>query len=335
MKASTIILMLLFIVTFIPFRMPDDVIAFEFDRLSNEGFVAHVVNESNWDASPDDEETVDGPHEDPEKCVCKGTGKITHGDGHQTDCPYHADGDEKPDEDEDNNDNNRRVTCKCDTATTYCNCKAAYGKCSCEKFPATAGSANPIGKKPVTPSQGENSDATSHGDGVTGVDDEEGGSEGSTDIANEQVEGRPLSNSELPQVRVKSPQTPTRLPRQSTPTIVVNPPVAFNGMGSPYAAEVFTKDRQVIYFTATWCPPCIQWKDIEKPKLEKVNWIVSKDKDKAHIRIVDVDENPELFAQYGDERVPSFYRFVKGRKEAGIIGYTDAIKVADFYYGKE
>lgn len=31
-----------------------------------------------------------GPHEDPDKCVCKGTGVITHGDGHKTSCPYHG-----------------------------------------------------------------------------------------------------------------------------------------------------------------------------------------------------------------------------------------------------
>lgn len=36
---------------------------------------------------PDDEPT--GPHPDVDKCICKGTGIITHGDGHTTDCPYH------------------------------------------------------------------------------------------------------------------------------------------------------------------------------------------------------------------------------------------------------
>ena len=30
-----------------------------------------------------------GPDPDPDKCICKGTGIITHGDGHTTDCPYH------------------------------------------------------------------------------------------------------------------------------------------------------------------------------------------------------------------------------------------------------
>ena len=31
-----------------------------------------------------------GPHPDPTKCICGGTGKIVHGDGHETDCPHHA-----------------------------------------------------------------------------------------------------------------------------------------------------------------------------------------------------------------------------------------------------
>ena len=31
-----------------------------------------------------------GPHEDPKKCVCGGSGKITHGDGHTTPCPFHS-----------------------------------------------------------------------------------------------------------------------------------------------------------------------------------------------------------------------------------------------------
>jgi len=37
---------------------------------------------------PDDGPLVPDP--DPTKCICGGTGKIIHGDGHETDCPYHA-----------------------------------------------------------------------------------------------------------------------------------------------------------------------------------------------------------------------------------------------------
>tara|TARA_A100001201_G_scaffold141447_1_gene136931 strand:- start:42 stop:440 length:399 start_codon:yes stop_codon:yes gene_type:complete len=31
-----------------------------------------------------------GPDPDPEKCICKGTGKIVQGDGHVSPCPYHT-----------------------------------------------------------------------------------------------------------------------------------------------------------------------------------------------------------------------------------------------------
>lgn len=36
---------------------------------------------------PDD---LVGPHPDPAKCICKGTGIIVHGDGHKTPCEYHG-----------------------------------------------------------------------------------------------------------------------------------------------------------------------------------------------------------------------------------------------------
>ena len=75
---------------------------------------------------PDD--TPEGPHPDVNKCICRGTGKITHGDGHQTDCPYHGK-DVKPEPEPEP----EPEQCKCDTDSTYCNCVNAYGKCSCEK----------------------------------------------------------------------------------------------------------------------------------------------------------------------------------------------------------
>jgi hypothetical protein len=31
-----------------------------------------------------------GPNPDPNKCICKGTGKIVQGDGHVSPCPYHS-----------------------------------------------------------------------------------------------------------------------------------------------------------------------------------------------------------------------------------------------------
>ena len=76
----------------------------------------------NVPVDPDD--TPIGPHPDPDKCICKGTGKIVQGDGHVSDCPYHK----KPEPIE------SKTKCKCDTRNTYCNCIPAYGKCSCQKI---------------------------------------------------------------------------------------------------------------------------------------------------------------------------------------------------------
>jgi len=83
-------------------------------------------------SKPDDPDTPLVPDPDPKKCVCKGTGEIIQGDGHVTPCPYHA----KPDEPE-------NLKCKCDTASTYCDCIKVYGSCSCPKVKRTTGPTRP------------------------------------------------------------------------------------------------------------------------------------------------------------------------------------------------
>ena len=52
--------------------------------------IANAFNEAEakvLKVSPDE---IIGPHPDPKKCVCKGSGIIVHGDGHKTVCPYHG-----------------------------------------------------------------------------------------------------------------------------------------------------------------------------------------------------------------------------------------------------
>ena len=61
------------------------------DHEQNEGYVAFIVNQEEY-KSPD---TTPQPDPDPEKCACKGTGIITHGDGHTTPCPYHEEKEEE------------------------------------------------------------------------------------------------------------------------------------------------------------------------------------------------------------------------------------------------
>ena len=95
------------------------------DQQRNEGYVAFIVNETEA------EELLARPHPDVDKCACKGTGYIWHGDGHQTKCPYH----EEPDDiDDDEDEDDKKHRCKCDTRRTYCNCKATYGECRCKKL---------------------------------------------------------------------------------------------------------------------------------------------------------------------------------------------------------
>lgn len=38
---------------------------------------------------PPDDEPI-RPNLDPDKCPCRGTGNIVHGDGHVTKCPFHS-----------------------------------------------------------------------------------------------------------------------------------------------------------------------------------------------------------------------------------------------------
>jgi len=98
MKTSTILVLVLLLITFVPnFSLNNMSSEFSYDKAEAEGYVAFVANtvkkkENNNEA---------GPNPDINKCACKGTGSITHGDGHKTPCPYHS---KKDDDTEDETD---------------------------------------------------------------------------------------------------------------------------------------------------------------------------------------------------------------------------------------
>lgn len=52
--------------------------------------VIAAFNEADKLMEVEIDEEDDGQHPDADKCVCKGTGRIVQGDGHVTDCRYHA-----------------------------------------------------------------------------------------------------------------------------------------------------------------------------------------------------------------------------------------------------
>ena len=69
------------------------------------------------DVKPDDEPK--GPHPDPDKCICEGTGKIVQGDGHISACPYHGQR-EEPSLDERSQETD---VCGCGCGKQGCECQ--------------------------------------------------------------------------------------------------------------------------------------------------------------------------------------------------------------------
>lgn len=64
-----------------------DVSTQELQKKANEAFDKAEKEVFKPKPKPDD---IVGPHPDPAKCICKGTGIIVHGDGHKTPCEYHG-----------------------------------------------------------------------------------------------------------------------------------------------------------------------------------------------------------------------------------------------------
>ena len=58
--------------------------------------------------------------------LCDGSGWITHGDGHKTECPGCKACQDRA---------RPEKTCKCNTKSTYCDCVNQYGKCRCKPRP--------------------------------------------------------------------------------------------------------------------------------------------------------------------------------------------------------
>ena len=100
---------------------------------------------------------------------------------------------------------------------------------------------------------------------------------------------------------------------------------------SSFLEEDKFKTKQILMFTSDSCAPCKNFKQNEIPILKKANWKVDSALD-SHIRIVNIDEDRELYDKYGKNRpIPLFVLFEKEKEVRSIIGYTSAKKVSELW----
>ena len=91
-----------------------------------------------------------------------------------------------------------------------------------------------------------------------------------------------------------------------------------------FEAEVLNSDRPVLVdFWAPWCGPC----RMLAPVLAEV---AAEKGDKIKVGKVNVDENPELAAQYGISGIPAMLLFKDGKIAATSVGFKPKAEVEAF-----
>jgi thiol-disulfide isomerase/thioredoxin len=91
-------------------------------------------------------------------------------------------------------------------------------------------------------------------------------------------------------------------------------------------------EKQILFFTSKTCGPCQRFLREQAPELISKNWGVN-EKEDSLIRVVDVDENPELFNKYkSQDAVPTFCLVKNGVKVKDLVGYRTAKDLTDLWY---
>ena len=91
-----------------------------------------------------------------------------------------------------------------------------------------------------------------------------------------------------------------------------------------FGAEVLKSDKPVLVdFWAPWCGPC----RMLAPVLAEV---AAEKGDKIKVGKVNVDENPELAAQYGISGIPAILLFKDGKVAATTVGFKPKPELESF-----
>lgn len=93
--------------------------------------------------------------------------------------------------------------------------------------------------------------------------------------------------------------------------------------GNEFDEFIKSNERVVVDFFATWCNPCrMLGQEIEELVKNNPDLTVAK---------IDVDENEDCFAQFGEQSIPLLCFFKNGKLTKKIVGYIPAEKVLEYY----
>lgn len=100
-----------------------------------------------------------------------------------------------------------------------------------------------------------------------------------------------------------------------------------------FKMEKDVSNHQILLFTASWCPACVQMKTNEFPALKEKNWDIGSDKSN-HIRVIDVDQHQDLSDKYGVQSLPTLILVIDG-KEVSRSGALNAYSIAEMFYNRK
>jgi thiol-disulfide isomerase/thioredoxin len=94
----------------------------------------------------------------------------------------------------------------------------------------------------------------------------------------------------------------------------------------PATPAVDAKRHSILFFTASWCPACLQMKSQTLPYVSLPG---------HDLKVIDVDQNPQLGQSYGVQSLPAYVVLDGlGRAYKHGVGFRDVRQFVDFLNGR-